>query len=259
MRLANFTSHPTAFSITPTSPTPAEVAWRNLHHAGPVLLRAIEISYAGGHSLRVLGHPSAGEDDFSTLWHGIGLKCQSTSPRWADPCILPMGHDGDHESTQGMWTIGTLPDSWTWSLTCPCGYLGDPTHECSCTLEHVERWRTRLSRHSFDISLVIALPRAKDLAEVDRARKGLAEPLSLILQRGEVARAHRDTISLDLDGAGNQLLRAAIDRMFFTLSQRDRVVEVAWTITALQGGDRIRAAHVAEAIQYQGYGRELGS
>lgn len=52
---------------------------------------------------------------------------------------------------------------------------------------------------------VLALPRARDLMEVDRARKGECEPLSLILQRGEAARAYRDTILLDLDGAGNQL------------------------------------------------------
>lgn len=224
MGLANFTSHPTAFSITPASP--AEMAWQNLHHAGPVLLRAIEISYAGRHYLRILGHPSAGKFDFDII--------RTTTAAW-------------------MWS------AWKWTLTCPCGYLGDPTHECSCTPEKVHRWQARLSRHPFDISLVIALPRAKDLAEVDRARRGECEPLSLILQRGEAARAQRDTIPLDLDGAGNQLLRAAIDRMFFTLSQRDRVVEVARTITALQGGDRIRAAHVAEAIQYQGYGRELRS
>jgi magnesium chelatase family protein len=202
-----------------------ECAWHNLHHTD-ILLRAIEAALAGNHSLRVLGHPSAGKDDFDTLYRFLLARGSNT-------------------------VNNSFSNTWGWTVTCPCGYCGDPTHECTCTPSRVERWRRRLARHHFDLSLVVAIPRARDLVFVDRARKGQCEPLSRVLSRVEAAREARGAIPLDLDPAGTQLLRVAVDRLGFSLNQRDRVMKVAQTIAALSNSNVIRAAHLAEAIQYQ--------
>jgi len=43
---------------------------------------------------------------------------------------------------------------------CPCGYLGDPQHECSCSPAMLQRYQTRLSGPLLDrIDLHIEVPR----------------------------------------------------------------------------------------------------
>ncbi|HCF05629.1 MAG TPA: magnesium chelatase, partial [Desulfomicrobiaceae bacterium] len=42
---------------------------------------------------------------------------------------------------------------------CPCGYLGDPRHPCTCTPTQVQRYRSRLSGPLLDrIDLHVEVP-----------------------------------------------------------------------------------------------------
>ena len=53
---------------------------------------------------------------------------------------------------------------------CPCGYLGDPRHECACTPEQIRRYRMRLSGPFLD--------RFDLCVEVRRPDRGLPGPIS---------------------------------------------------------------------------------
>jgi magnesium chelatase family protein len=53
------------------------------------------------------------------------------------------------------------------------------------------------------------------------------------------------------DAAGRELLRAAIERLGLSARAYDRILRVARTIADLEGSEGVRAAHVAEAIQYR--------
>lgn len=194
-----------------------ETAWRNLHHA-PQLLRVIEVALCG-FSLRVIGHPDAGAADFF-------------------PFTVPI-------------------PTWRWQLPCPCGYCGELSRECICAPSRVDRWRRRCERQNYDLTTFVSIPRAKDLAAVERARAGHCEPFSLIVERASWAALAISSIPLTLDPTGTALLRAATDKLHLSLHRRDRTIVVACTIAALAHSPTIRCAHLAEALAYQ-YTYQIG-
>ena len=158
---------------------------------------------------------------------------------------------------------------------CPCGYLGDPQHDCSCTLPLLQRYRTRLSGPLLDrIDLHIEVPRVphKDLADpLD------AEPSAAIRTRVEAARRRQgERLASDglhansqmqarhirrfcaLDAEGERLLEMVTDRLGLSARTFSRILKVARTIADLHGSETIRQNHLAEAIQYRGLDHKLG-
>ncbi len=60
-----------------------------------------------------------------------------------------------------------------------------------------------------------------------------------------------------LDSAGQALLDRAFDKLGFSARALSRVLKVARTIADLAGASEMRAAHVAEAIQYRSLDRRM--
>jgi len=152
---------------------------------------------------------------------------------------------------------------------CPCGYLGDPERPCSCRPAEVHRYRRRLSGPILDrIDLFIRVQRpaagearlrggqrsapVRDrAAAIARARR---------LQRERFGREGRlnGEIPFDeihvycvLDREGERLLRRAAAGWNLSPRSVHRVMRVARTIADLEGDERIRAQHVAEALSYR--------
>jgi len=156
---------------------------------------------------------------------------------------------------------------------CPCGYHGDTQRPCTCTPVMVRRYLGRLSGPLLDrIDVHIEVP-AVGVLDLLRAPPG--EPSSAIRARVQNARerqqrrfAGRPRLYANahmrprevrefcaLDEAGEQLLRAAINRLGLSARAYHRVLKLARTIADLAGEERIRPAHVAEAIQYRSLDR----
>ncbi len=155
---------------------------------------------------------------------------------------------------------------------CPCGHYGDPRHECRCPQQLIERYRSRISRAILDrIDMHIEIP-ALSLQEL----KGpVGESSAEVASRVLAARALQQArfgddcampagavlSSADLrrhavpEPDARRLLDVAIERLKLSARAVDGVLRLARTIADLDGGGAIRAAHVAEAIQYRSLDR----
>ncbi len=159
------------------------------------------------------------------------------------------------------------------SNPCPCGYLGDSLHDCSCTPPMTRRYRNRLSGPLLDrIDLHIEVPRVrhKELAgsddtensssiraRVERARQrqqerfnGKVTTCNAAMSPGQLRRF------CNLEGSGQKLMEAVTDRLGLSARTYTRILKVARTIADLAGKDQIQQEHLAEAIQYRSLDRK---
>ncbi len=161
---------------------------------------------------------------------------------------------------------------------CPCGYYGDPKHECRCSPRQIDQYRQRISGPLLDrIDLHVEVPQ---VAYRDLKGGPAGEPSAAIRARVERARevqqrrydglrvrvATRTNSSLPpkllqqhcrIDAEGARFLEGAM--MDFHLSARahDRILKVARTLADLAGSEPIRPEHVLEAIQFRSLDRRL--
>ena len=153
---------------------------------------------------------------------------------------------------------------------CPCGYLADARHTCTCSPAAIRRYRARVSGPLLDrIDIHIEVPA---LAYDDLANKQGGESSAQILQRVNTARqrqldrfagelfcnAHMSTRHIRrhcaLDDAGQALLEKAMARLGLSARAYDRILKVARTIADLADAP-IQSQHLAEAIQYRALDR----
>ena len=154
------------------------------------------------------------------------------------------------------------------SNPCPCGLLGDPRRECTCSPAVVARYRSKLSGALLDrtdIVLRVDQPSRRELREeaepessaairqrVMAAREqqrdrlgGVSATCNAQMRPGELRRLCR------LDRDARCALADAHDRAGLTMRGHDRAMRVARTLADLDGCDTVRRAHVAQAVAYR--------
>ncbi len=159
---------------------------------------------------------------------------------------------------------------------CPCGYAGDARQRCTCSLDRVRQYRSRLSGPLLDrIDLHIALPPVDVLALQSRERGEASAVVRARVVRARAAQAERvrrrevqsrTTAELTArevervaapDAEGERVLALAVERLGLSARAYAKVLRVARTIADLEGTDAIRACHVAEAIHARLLDREV--
>ncbi len=148
---------------------------------------------------------------------------------------------------------------------CPCGYHGDPTHECSCRPDQRARYQARVSGPMLDrIDVHVEVPAVPyaDLRQ-GRAGEGSAAMRERVLAARSVQRqrygadgphcnAELSGALLDehcaLDAAGHDLMEAAVNRLALSARACARVLRMARTIADMEGRQRIDTTHLAEAV-----------
>jgi magnesium chelatase family protein len=184
--------------------------------------------------------------------------------------------DGDVTISRAAGKI-TLPSAFMLVAAmnpCPCGYLGDPKHECRCSPTQIQRYRSRISGPLLDrIDIHIDAP-ALSLAELRSEKPG--EPSAAIRPRVDAARARqharfagtRTTANARMtqaqirrhaaiEPALGDLLQHAMEQLNLSARAYDRILKVARTIADLAGSEHIEAPHLLEAIQYRSLDRTL--
>ena len=152
---------------------------------------------------------------------------------------------------------------------CPCGYLGHPTRECSCTPLQVSRYRSRISGpilDRIDIHVRLAPIRYEDwqaapngerteqiaarvlkAIEIQHKRYGASgASASNAFMSAKDMRRH-----CKLPQGASSVLEAAMDRLGFSARSLDKIMKVARTIADLAASEEIKKEHIMEAVQYR--------
>ena len=131
---------------------------------------------------------------------------------------------------------------------CPCGARGDAALLCACAPERVQRYREKLSRallDRFDLLLTVPRPRSHELAGAP------GEPSAAVRDRCLAARARLREAAPTRDGAADELLTAAVEKLALSGRGRARVARVAASIAALAASAQVLPEHIAEALSYR--------
>ena len=156
---------------------------------------------------------------------------------------------------------------------CPCGYYGDPTHNCVCTPGQIQRYMNKISGpllDRIDIQCEIQPVAFKDLAYLKPG-----EPSSAIRERVIAARKIQEDRYKDDNGVhcnaqmtermlhdfaqpdekSLDMLRMAMEKLKLSARAYGRILKVARTIADLDGKEKVEMRHVGEAVGYRNLDR----
>jgi magnesium chelatase family protein len=156
---------------------------------------------------------------------------------------------------------------------CPCGHFGQPHGSCSCSPRQIHRYRSKISGPLLDrIDIHMEVPSLKYQELTDDSpsenshsvktrvlgchaiQKERFKKEGILFNASMNHRQTRKYCALDKECSG--ILKAAIEELHLSTRGYDKILKVARTISDLAGKENIKAAHVAEAIQYRSLDRQ---
>ncbi|MCA1985272.1 MAG: YifB family Mg chelatase-like AAA ATPase [Desulfovibrio sp.] len=156
---------------------------------------------------------------------------------------------------------------------CPCGYLTDMRHACTCAPAQVQRYRSRLSGPLLDrIDLHVDVPAVHHADLMQRAAGADSATMRarIFAARERPARRYAGTpcrTNADLSGKWLEsfcplesehraFLETAVQRLGLSARAFTRVLRIARSIADLEGAEALQVPHLAEAINYRSLDRQ---
>jgi len=151
---------------------------------------------------------------------------------------------------------------------CPCGNYGNPLAACRCLPPILQRYQSKISGPLLDrIDLQIEVPPLA-FSELQRSSPGessaqIRERVSQAWQRQSerFAESNKTTNSqmnpselrrvCALSSEGEKILEKTVEKMGLSARAFHRILKVARTIADLEGEEKIKDAHLTEAIGYR--------
>jgi magnesium chelatase family protein len=155
---------------------------------------------------------------------------------------------------------------------CPCGFFGDPKHDCYCSHHQIHRYRSKISGPLLDrIDLQVEVPSVpfKDLKQnADGEPSRNIRSRVLAARTVQTRRFRRTNIHANAQmksrhirkhcQIGQQalaLLESAIDKLGLSARAYNRILKISRTIADLDGETGITHDHISEAVQYRNLDR----
>jgi Mg chelatase-related protein len=157
---------------------------------------------------------------------------------------------------------------------CPCGFYNHPERKCTCPPGAVQKYLNKISGPLLDrIDLHVEVTPVP-FSELSTFRKD--ESSAMIRERvinaravqserykafpGIYANAQMTSKMLReicaIDNVGQMLLKSAMEKLNLSARAYDRILKVSRTIADLEGSEKIKPEHLAEAIQFRSLDRE---
>ncbi|NCN06807.1 MAG: ATP-binding protein [Candidatus Pacebacteria bacterium] len=202
----------------------------------------------------------------------------------AEPCLLEQAHTGilfldelpefskkilttlrvpleNHQLTR---TIFHKEKKYPFDVTllaagnpCACGYYKVPGKECTCTLQSLTHYHSKLSGPLLDrFHLFTRMPNieAHTLSQPQSTKSTTAE-FNTLRQKIATARAHpaikNYSLELRLTSSAKTLLNRAHEKLKMSARGYKNCQKVAQTIALVEGEESISADHIAEALQFR--------
>jgi len=151
---------------------------------------------------------------------------------------------------------------------CPCGYYGDPYHECTCSQKSIEGYLGKLSSpllDRIDIHIEVMPVDYKDLSYKGNttSSKDIRERVNQAREM-QIRRYSKDNIHSNsqlspkdikkyckLTKNAELIMKEAFNKYRFSARTYNKILKVSRTIADLDGQERISENHVLEAIRYR--------
>ena len=149
---------------------------------------------------------------------------------------------------------------------CPCGYLGDPTHECTCSPSQISTYQKKLSGpilDRFDLRLNVEAVKQSNLLEAPSQKSpAVKNTITEALDR-QHSRFHdqstynthlssRECASLlNVTPSAKAMLNSAAEKLNLSARSYFKILKVATTISDLESSDQITDSHIAEALSFR--------
>ncbi len=157
---------------------------------------------------------------------------------------------------------------------CPCGYYGNPKHECRCTKNQIAAYLSKISGpmlDRFDIHCrinpvdfeSISSKVREESSEAIRERVQKAREIQLARFRGTDITCNAgigDGIIAEvcpLTDSAKETLKNVFDKMGLSARGYNRILKLSRTIADMKGAEVIDKPHIAEAVQFRALDRQF--
>ena len=151
---------------------------------------------------------------------------------------------------------------------CPCGYLGHPTKQCTCSQASIEKYLQKISGPLLDrIDLHIDVsPVQYDEISTKEGGEKSEDILKRVMKARAVAQERFKGMGITCNAQipsallheickctddANVLLKSAFEKLGLSARAYDRILKVSRTIADLDDKEIIDIEHIAEALQYR--------
>ena len=157
---------------------------------------------------------------------------------------------------------------------CPCGFFNHPEKECTCPPGAVQKYLNKISGpllDRIDLHVEVTPVPFNELSAAKNSDNSTVIRERVIKARERQEERYKNNPGIYcnaqisskmlkeicvIDTVGQNLLKAAMEKLNLSARAYDRILKVSRTIADLDGTEKIKPEHLAEAIQYRSLDRE---